>query len=152
MKMDNSIAKRQELANKLRTAGCPVNMEGEDWHTAGDLTPPPENTVARFEKREDHTDRVGGMRQTKKQKTRVLFGQTEDFQIGTRVHILQPEPDKPREQWLYSSEVWAIRGINKSKGSAIATPVAPTINGPTPTVEGPMAGPQSPFLKLAIPY
>lgn len=39
VKMDNSVAKRQELALKLKTAGCPVNMEGTDWHDAGDLRP-----------------------------------------------------------------------------------------------------------------
>lgn len=141
VKMDNSVAKRQELALKLKTAGCSVNMEGTDWHIAGDLTPPPENTVASLAERENPGSASG-----------IVFGQTEDFQIGTRVHILQPEPDKPREQWLYSSEVWAIRSVDKSKGTALATPVAPTINRPTPTVEGPMTGPQSPFMKLAIPY
>jgi hypothetical protein len=40
VKMDNSVQKRQEFALKLRTAGCSVNMEGTDWHTSGDLTPP----------------------------------------------------------------------------------------------------------------
>ena len=39
--MDGSIRKRQELALKLKTAGCPVNMDGTDWHKSGDLTPPP---------------------------------------------------------------------------------------------------------------
>jgi hypothetical protein len=38
--MNSSIASRQELANKLRAAGCAVNLEGIDWHTAGDLQPP----------------------------------------------------------------------------------------------------------------
>jgi len=38
--MDNSVAKRQELAVKLKTAGCAVDLDGTDWHTAGDLTPP----------------------------------------------------------------------------------------------------------------
>jgi len=38
--MDNSVAKRQELAMKLKTAGCTVDLDGTDWHTAGDLTPP----------------------------------------------------------------------------------------------------------------
>ena len=32
--------KRQDLAERLRTAGCAVNTIGTDWHEAGDLTPP----------------------------------------------------------------------------------------------------------------
>ncbi|MEY9777217.1 TIR domain-containing protein [Arthrobacter sp. MW3 TE3886] len=40
VRLDNSSQKRQELATRLRTAGCSVNTDGTDWHTAGDLTPP----------------------------------------------------------------------------------------------------------------
>jgi predicted nucleotide-binding protein len=158
VRMDNSFAMRQELALKLKTAGCPVNMEGIDWHTAGDLNPPSENTVARFEKQEQSVatksviGRTNSKKKRKKKNHRAVFGQTKTFQIGSRVHILQPEPGKPREQWLYSSEVWAIRKIDESKGTAMAMPLAERIGGPTPTVEGPMTGPQSPFIKVAIQY
>lgn len=40
VRLDDSIGKRQELANRLTTAGCAVNLVGTDWHEAGDLTPP----------------------------------------------------------------------------------------------------------------
>jgi len=40
VRLDNSVAKRQELANRLKTAGCAVKTEGTDWHEEGDLTPP----------------------------------------------------------------------------------------------------------------
>lgn len=40
VRLDNSVRKRQELANRLRTAGCAVRMDGIDWHEEGDLTPP----------------------------------------------------------------------------------------------------------------
>ncbi|MFX0577693.1 TIR domain-containing protein [Nocardia nepalensis] len=40
VRLDNSIGKRQMLAQKLQTAGCDVDLTGTDWHTAGDLTPP----------------------------------------------------------------------------------------------------------------
>jgi len=40
VRMDNSHARRQELAEKLRIAGCAVNTTGFDWHSEGDLTPP----------------------------------------------------------------------------------------------------------------
>lgn len=44
VKMDNSVQKRHELVVKLKTAGCSVDMEGADWQTVGDLTPPEEAT------------------------------------------------------------------------------------------------------------
>lgn len=40
VRLDNSVAKRQDLATRLRTAGCAVKLDGTDWHEAGDLTPP----------------------------------------------------------------------------------------------------------------
>jgi predicted nucleotide-binding protein len=38
--LNNRVPKRQDLAERLRTAGCAVNTIGTDWHEAGDLTPP----------------------------------------------------------------------------------------------------------------
>jgi hypothetical protein len=38
--LNNTVPKRQDLAERLRTAGCAVNTIGTDWHEAGDLTPP----------------------------------------------------------------------------------------------------------------
>jgi predicted nucleotide-binding protein len=35
--LDNSLAKRQMLADQLRVAGCKVDTTGTDWHTAGDF-------------------------------------------------------------------------------------------------------------------
>ena len=40
VRLDNGVPKRQELANRLKTAGCAVRMDGSDWHQEGDLTPP----------------------------------------------------------------------------------------------------------------
>lgn len=40
VRLDNTIRQRQELATRLRTAGCAVRTDGTDWHQAGDLTPP----------------------------------------------------------------------------------------------------------------
>lgn len=41
IRLDASTEKRQELANRLRNAGCAVNLRGTEWQSAGDLTPPP---------------------------------------------------------------------------------------------------------------
>lgn len=41
LRMDNTPAKRTQLAQRLKTAGCDVDMSGTDWLTSGDLTPPP---------------------------------------------------------------------------------------------------------------
>ena len=38
LRMDNSTEKRQELADRLRTIGCAVNLSGTDWQSAGNLT------------------------------------------------------------------------------------------------------------------
>nr|WP_308263212.1 nucleotide-binding protein [Rhodococcus erythropolis] len=40
VRLDNNVGRRQDLAQRLRTAGCAVNLDDSDWHTAGDLTPP----------------------------------------------------------------------------------------------------------------
>ena len=37
IRMNNSSQRRQELAQRLEAAGCPVNLVGTDWHTAGDF-------------------------------------------------------------------------------------------------------------------
>ncbi len=41
VRLDNSIGSRHELAQRLRTAGCAVDVSGTDWHEAGNLQPPP---------------------------------------------------------------------------------------------------------------
>jgi hypothetical protein len=40
VRLDNDTKNRQELANRLRDAGCAVKTTGTSWHEAGDLTPP----------------------------------------------------------------------------------------------------------------
>jgi predicted nucleotide-binding protein len=40
IRMNNSTQRRNDVASRLRKAGCPVNLDGSDWHTAGDLSPP----------------------------------------------------------------------------------------------------------------
>ena len=37
IRLDNKSQRRQELAQRLESAGCPVHLEGTDWHTAGDF-------------------------------------------------------------------------------------------------------------------
>jgi predicted nucleotide-binding protein len=41
VRLDNSTPRRQEFAQRLIAAGCPVNLTGMDWHTAGNLAPSP---------------------------------------------------------------------------------------------------------------
>lgn len=40
VRMSNDSADRQDLANRLKTAGCAVDMTGSDWHRAGDFETP----------------------------------------------------------------------------------------------------------------
>ena len=44
VRMDNSAAKRKDLAFRLKDAGCFVDLDGEDWLHIGDFTPNPEPT------------------------------------------------------------------------------------------------------------
>jgi hypothetical protein len=37
IRLNNSTQRRQELAGRLRNAGCPVNLTGTSWHSAGDF-------------------------------------------------------------------------------------------------------------------
>lgn len=46
LRMDNSAKRRNELAVRLKTAGCPVNLSGTDWQTAGDLRAPESHSEA----------------------------------------------------------------------------------------------------------
>lgn len=36
--LDDSTEKRKELAQRLQSAGCPVDLDGEDWMSAGDFS------------------------------------------------------------------------------------------------------------------
>lgn len=38
LRLDNSVAKRQQLAQRLKISGCPVNLDGTDWHGVGDFS------------------------------------------------------------------------------------------------------------------
>lgn len=40
IRLDNSAPKRNDLAQRLRNAGCDVDTSGADWLNAGDFTPP----------------------------------------------------------------------------------------------------------------
>ena len=54
IRLNNSSQCRQELAQRLQAAGCPVNLNGTDWHSAGDFTSSIEQTAIR--NREDDAD------------------------------------------------------------------------------------------------
>lgn len=86
-----------------------------------------------------------------RESTTTDFGHTQDLPVGSSVHIIQPQPGLSRDQWPYSSEIWKIREVNSEKNRATATPVLPPLEGPIPTVSGPVRGPLSPFRKANIP-
>ena len=37
IRLDKTSEKRQELAQRLQASGCPVNLDGTDWHSAGNF-------------------------------------------------------------------------------------------------------------------
>jgi len=82
--------------------------------------------------------------------TATTYSVTNDLQVGDRVHVQQPQPGVPRDQWPFSTEIYVIRSVDKDKNRALATPVLPPLTYPIPTVEGPMRGPLSPFRKTSM--
>ena len=40
VRLNNTPEKRKDLAQRLRTAGCAVSLNGNDWLRAGDFSPP----------------------------------------------------------------------------------------------------------------
>jgi len=40
IRMSNAADRRKSLAERLKTAGCPVDISGTDWISAGDFAPP----------------------------------------------------------------------------------------------------------------
>jgi predicted nucleotide-binding protein len=48
LRLSNSVASRKELAIRLRTAGCDVDLSGTEWHTAGDFSSPPPPALSRW--------------------------------------------------------------------------------------------------------
>jgi len=40
VRLSNDLKHRQDLARRLETAGCAVNLSGTDWHSAGDFAAP----------------------------------------------------------------------------------------------------------------
>lgn len=89
---------------------------------------------------------VGEIRDT----TVTVRGSTDALVVGDRVHVLLPEPGKRREEWRDDNSVWRIVSVDPKTNRATAVPVAPPLipTGHTPTVEGPMTGPLSPFIRI----
>lgn len=82
---------------------------------------------------------------------RTVFGLSDDLNVGDRVHVLEPRPGVPPKDWQYKPELYVIRLVDNIKNRALATPVLPPVQGPTPTVEGPLRGEHSPFKKASVP-
>lgn len=41
VRINNSVARRKSLAQRLESVGCSIDLVGNDWLNAGDFTPPP---------------------------------------------------------------------------------------------------------------
>ena len=57
IRLNSTSPRRQELAQRLQAAGCPVNLEGTDWHSAGDFEAAIQTSA------EDSTDTPNGLLQ-----------------------------------------------------------------------------------------
>jgi predicted nucleotide-binding protein len=54
IRMDDTTQRRQELAQRLQSAGCPVNLAGTDWHTEGRFNLPPTRARRTRRRRQPH--------------------------------------------------------------------------------------------------
>jgi hypothetical protein len=78
--MNGSAERRKELAQRLRTADCAVNLIGEDWLSAGDFTaPPPPGGGLPLGKRVPSRARTAGIR---------LDARFHERQSGGRLEII----------------------------------------------------------------
>jgi hypothetical protein len=91
------------------------------------------------------------VRQEIRVSNKTIRGVTEDLQVNDRVSVRDPQIGVPQDQWPWSTDVWVIRRVNAALGTALATPVLPPVEGPTPTVEGPMHGSNRAFRRMQIP-
>jgi hypothetical protein len=91
------------------------------------------------------------VREIREAPSHTVYGTTDDLNVGDRVFVLEPRPGVPREQWLYGQMVYVIREVDRLRNRALATPVLAPVQGPTPTVQGPVSGPLSPFKKASVP-
>jgi Predicted nucleotide-binding protein containing TIR-like domain len=63
VRINGTAGRRKELAQRLETAGCAVNLNGEDWLSAGDFTaPPPPGGGLPLGKRVPSSTRPAGVR------------------------------------------------------------------------------------------
>jgi hypothetical protein len=80
VRMNGSAERRKELAQRLGTAGCAVNLIGEDWLSAGDFTaPPPPGGGLPLGKRVPSRARTAGIR---------LDARFHERQSGGRLEII----------------------------------------------------------------
>ena len=94
---------------------------------------------------------VADVQQIKESTSGTTYSGMDDLEVGNRVVVLQPKPGVTREKWEYGPDVYVIREVDKLHNQALASAVLPPVQGPTPTVQGPMKGPLSPFRKLQTP-
>jgi predicted nucleotide-binding protein len=51
IRLNNGTERRQELAQRLEAAGCPVRLTGVDWHTAGDFDAAIRSSITNIERK-----------------------------------------------------------------------------------------------------
>ncbi len=95
IRMDNSTKKRQELALRLKNAGCAVNLSGTDWQTEGDLKAPEMPAIPSFQ-----VEPKGGSATSRRPLISELVSELEDNLERARVSRVGDAYVRP------SCEVW----------------------------------------------
>lgn len=98
IKLSNAIQDRQELAQRLQTAGCPVDLTGKDWYAEGD-----------FDLKPAGPPEPGPDEKARDLATQILMGPSSRYpaQIAVLTCLLR------RSRWYKIREILDYTGLDK---------------------------------------
>ncbi len=96
IRIDGSTQRRQDLAQRLMTAGCPANMGGTDWHKAGDFETALTSLVVEASESADHVDHVASI--------------SGNLQLSEEARELLVEATKDASRVIYKTQTFS--GLN----------------------------------------
>lgn len=105
IRLNNTLGRRQALAQRLQMAGCAVNLSGTDWHTEGDLEiPESTGAAARAIKQPQIEDSIDG-----KAKSRVEAEEAKILELiasgpNITINAISNKLNIHRERVLYHTD------------------------------------------------
>ncbi len=110
VRLSNDPAARQELAQRLGTAGCPVDLTGKDWHKEGDFSLPAINLSSASIVEESGDQSAVGARQ----KIRTIIAQEIAYNVKRLSEVYNSVKDeriKDKETFKHHNDgTWSTEG------------------------------------------